>query len=201
MVNNRVRFTLGVAALALGLGSSAALAQFPGGGGASARPIRLVVSGGLTLPAGDLKDTHDSGFHYDASLLLNIPGFPITLRPEASFTRLNLKDAVGGTSGYGSSTDVTQLFAALGNIELPLGGGLYAIAGGGVLNLKTPTSGTTTADLSQSKVTFDAGAGLRFHLGGISGFVEGRMGTASYDQGKFGFSKATLIPITFGLVF
>jgi len=202
MFNNRLRFALGLAALGLGLGGSKALAQLPGGG-ASSRPIRLVVSGGLTLPAGDLKNYHDSGFHYDASLLLNIAGFPLTLRPEASFTRLNLKDPVGtsGASGYGSSTDVTQLFAALGNFELPLGGGLYVIAGGGVLSIKTPTGGTTSADLSQSRVTFDAGAGLRFHLGGIGGFVEGRMGTASYDQGKFGYSKATLIPITFGLVF
>lgn len=202
MFSNRLRLVLGLVVLGLGVGRSTALAQFPGRG-TSTRPIQLVVSGGLSLPAGDLKDFHDTGFHYDASLLLNIAGFPLTLRPEASFTRLGLKDSLSttGSSGYGSSGDVTQLFAALGNIELPLGGGLYVIAGGGMLSIKTPSTGATSVDLSQSRVTFDAGAGLRFHLGGISGFVEGRMGTASYDQQKFQFSKATLIPITFGLVF
>lgn len=180
---------------------STAYAQVPRGD-APSRPVQVVVSGGLSLPAGDLKDFHDTGFHYDASLLINFAGFPLTLRPEASLTRLKLKDPSGGTTASsGSSSDVTQMFAALGNIELPLGGGLYALAGGGVLNLKTPAGSASTADLSQSKVTFDAGAGLRFRLGGISGFLEGRVGTASYDQGKFGFSKATLIPITFGLVF
>jgi len=201
MYFNRLCLVLGLAFLGLGVGHSTALAQFPGGG-MSKRPIQLVISGGLTLPAGDLKDLHDTGFHYDGSLLINIAGFPLTLRPEASFTRLSLKDPVSttGSTGYGSG-DVTQMFAALGNIEVPLGGGLYALAGGGVLNLKTPTSSTATTDISQSKITFDAGAGLRFRLGGITGFVEGRVGTASYDEGKFGFSKATLIPITFGLVF
>ncbi|MEP7346696.1 MAG: hypothetical protein ABI877_15600, partial [Gemmatimonadaceae bacterium] len=195
MFTNRLCLVLGLAALGVGAGSSNALGQMPGG--ASSRPIRLVVSGGLTLPAGDLKDTHDSGFHYDASLLLNIAGIPLTLRPEVTLTRFTLKDpTTQTTSGYGGSGDVTQMLGALGNIELPLGGGLYAIAGGGVLNLKTPTSGASSPDISQSKLTFDAGAGLRFHLGGIGGFVEARVGTASYDQGKFGYSKATFIPIT-----
>jgi hypothetical protein len=65
-----------------------------------------------------------------------------------------------------------------------------------------PGAGTTGGeDESSSKFTFDAGAGFRFALGGARGFVEARVGAASYDQGKFGFSKAQFIPITFGLVF
>ncbi len=166
-------------------GSSLLQAQAPGAG--SNRPIRVVVSGGLTVPSGDLKDLHDTGFHYDASLLVTIAGFPIALRPEVSLTRFSLKDASTSGGSYGSGD--TQMFGALGNLELPLAGGLYVMAGGGVLSLKTP-DGTTSGDLSQSKFTMDAGAGFRFRLGGISGFVEGRVGSASYDQGKVGFSKA-----------
>lgn len=174
-----------------------ATVQAQGRGGANNRPVRVVISGGLTLPSGDLKDLHDTGFHYDAALLVRFAGVPISLRPELSLTRFSLKNAAGsGGSGYGSGD--TQMLGALGNLEVPLAGGLYVMAGGGLLNLKTPDA---TGDISQSKVTFDAGAGLRFNLGSISGFVEGRMGTASYDQGKFGFSKAQFIPITFGLVF
>ena len=202
MLTQRLVLVLGLASIglaAIGLAPSGATAQMPGGGGTS-RPVRLVVSGGLTVPAGDLKDLHDAGFHYDASLLLKFAGIPLTLRPEISFTRFNLKDALGSTAGGYGSGDVTQMLGALGNIEVPLVGGLYAIAGGGVLNLKTPGA-ASGVDISQSKLTFNAGAGLRFHMGGISGFLEGRAGTASYDQGKFGFSKATFIPVTFGLVF
>lgn len=178
--------------------TTAAFAQFPGGG---SRPIRLVVSGGLTLPAGDLKDLHDTGFHYDASLLVNIAGIPLTLRPELTFTRLSLKE-LSGMAGGGSYDDgVTQMFGALGNLELPLLGGLYVLAGGGIMNLKLPDGTGTTSGVSESNFTFDAGAGLRFALGAVSGFVEARVGSASYDQGKFGFTKAQFIPVTFGLVF
>jgi len=185
-------------AFVLSAASSVARAQFPGMGG-STRPISLVVSGGMTLPAGDLGDFHDSGFHYDASLLLNIPGFPLTLRPEFSLTQLKLKNPVLATP---DADDMTSMMAFMGNIEVPLGGGLYVLAGGGLLNMSVPEAlAPDGEEESSNKFTFDAGAGLRFALGGMRGFVEARIGAASYEQGKVGFSKAQFIPITFGLVF
>ena len=175
-----------------------AFAQFPGMTGSS-RPISLVVSGGLTVPAADLGDLHDAGFHYDASLILNIPGFPIALRPEFSLTQFKLKEPVLTTP---DADDVTNMIAFMGNIEVPLGGGLYVLAGGGILSLTVPEAGTGTEGQNSKKFTFDAGAGLRFALGrSVRGFIEARIGAASYDEGKFGFSKAQFIPITFGLVF
>lgn len=191
--------TMAIGLLVLAGSAAVARAQMPG----SSRPISLVLSGGMTVPAGDLADLHDSGFHYDASVIINIPGFPVALRPEFSLTQLNLKDPLGtGGGGYGSD-DVTKMFAAMGNIELPLAGGLYAIAGGGLLSLSMPGAATPggTTDESQARFTFDAGAGYRFKMGGIRGFLEARVGAASYEQGKFGFQKAQFIPITFGLVF
>lgn len=169
----------------------ASLAQMPGMPGGT-RPISIVVSGGLTLPAGDLGDLHDSGFHYDVALLLNLAGFPIMLRPEFSLTQMKLKDPAGTPT---ATSDMTKLMALMGNIELPLAGGLYLLAGGGLLSLDFAGSE------SSSKIGFDAGAGFRFALGGIRAFVEARLGAASYEQGKFGFSKAQFIPVTFGLVF
>lgn len=172
-----------------------ARAQMPG----NTRPINLVISGGMTVPAADLADLHDAGLHFDASLLLNIPGFPLAIRPEFSLTRFKLKDPVlTGTN----TDDVTQMMAAMGNLELPLAGGLYVLAGGGILSLSVPGAATTGGeDESSSKFTFDAGAGFRFAMGSMRGFLEARIGAASYDQGKFGFSKAQFIPVTFGLVF
>jgi hypothetical protein len=177
---------------------SVAEAQF-GGMPGSTRPISVVISGGLTVPAGDLTDYHDAGFHYDASLLINIPGFPLAIRPEFSLTRFRMKEFALPNPGL--TGDVTQMTSILGNLELPLGGGLYVLAGGGILSLKVPGDATGTGEQSSSKLTFDAGAGLRFALGSARGFVEARIGAASYDEGKFGFSKAQFIPITFGLVF
>lgn len=162
------------------------------------RPINLVISGGLTVPAADLGDLHDAGLHFDASLLLNIPGFPVALRPEFSLTRFKLKEPV--LTGP-DTDDVTQMIAAMGNLELPLAGGLYVLAGGGILSLSVPGAATGGTEETSSKFTFDAGAGFRFALGGARGFVEARIGAASYDEGKVGFSKAQFIPVTFGLVF
>ena len=189
-------------AFVLSAASSVARAQFPGMGG-STRPISLVVSGGLTLPAGDLGDFHDSGFHYDASLLLNIPGFPIAFRPEFSLTQFKLKEFAPPPGGGPSSVDdITSMMAFMGNIEVPLGGGLYVLAGGGILNMSVPEAlAPDGEEESSNKFTFDAGAGLRFALGSMRGFVEARIGAASYEQGKVGFSKAQFIPFTFGLVF
>jgi hypothetical protein len=173
-------------------------AQFPGMGGSS-RPISLVISGGLTVPSADLGDLHDAGLHYDAALIFNIPGFPIALRPEFSLTQFKLKDPVLVAPG---ADDVTNMMAFMGNIEVPLGGGLYVLAGGGILSLSSPEALTPDGEEeSSNKFTFDAGAGLRFALGGIRGFVEARIGAASYEAGRMGFSKAQFIPITFGLVF
>jgi hypothetical protein len=173
-------------------------AQFPGMGG-STRPISLVVSGGLTVPSEDLGDLHDAGLHYDAALILNIPGLPIAFRPEFSLTQFKLKEPVLIAP---NADDVTNMMAFMGNIEVPLGGGLYVLAGGGILNMSVPEAlAPDGEEESSKKFSFNAGAGLRFALAGIRGFVEARLGAASYEQGKVGFSKAQFIPITFGLVF
>lgn len=185
--------------LALATGGRVVQAQFPGSAGMSNRPIHLVVSGGLTLPSGELKDFHETGFHYDASLILTLPGFPIAIRPEFSLTKMKLKDT--GLPSFSEGSE-TQMIGAFGNIEIPIAAGLYLIGGVGGVNLKTvlETSGTDI-EKSQTKLAIDAGAGFRFKLGGIAGFVEGRMGSASYDNGVVGYSKAQFIPVTFGLVF
>jgi hypothetical protein len=190
--------TLGIGIACLAAFATNGYAQFPGMAGSS-RPISLVISGGLTVPSADLGDLHDAGLHYDASLILNIPGLPIALRPEFSLTQFKLKDPVLVAPG---ADDVTSMMAFMGNIEVPLGGGLYVLAGGGILNMSVPEAVTPDGEEeSSNKFTFDAGAGLRFALGSIRGFVEARIGAASYEQGKVGFSKAQFIPITFGLVF
>ena len=172
-----------------------ALAQRTG----SARPIRVVVSGGLTLPKGDLKDFHDTGLHADASVLLNLPGFPLTLRPELTLTRLKQKysdvnNLLPNTYAGSDSSQTTQFLGAIGNIEVPLMAGLYVLGGVGVLNLDA-------ASENETKLTINAGAGFRFRLGRTEGFVEARLGTASYNAGVFGYSKAQFIPISFGLAF
>ena len=165
----------------------------------STRPIRFVVTGGMTVPQGDLKKLNELGFHAAGSLLVNIMG--LTLRPELSLTRLKQKALASLATPLPTvdpSTQTTQMLAAMGNIELPLLGGLYVLAGVGLQNLDASTA---TRDLSQSKMLINAGAGFRFHMGPADGYIEARLGKATYDAGKVGYTKAQMIPVSFGLVF
>lgn len=185
--------SLTIASCAISFATSSLVAQ------SSTRPLRFVVTGGMTVPQGDLKTFNDVGFHAAGSLLINIMG--LTLRPELSLTRLKQKALASLATPaptVGASTPSTQMLAAMGNIELPLVGGLFVLAGVGLQNLDASTA---TRDLSQSKVMINAGAGFRFHLGPADGFIEARLGKASYDAGKVGYTKAQMIPVSFGLVF
>ena len=161
-------------------------------------PIQFIVTGGITVPAGDLKDFNDPGFHVAGSLLLKFAG--IHLRPELSLTQFKQKIpslAPPSTSSFSADSDTlqtTQMIGALGNFEMPLFAGVYLIAGVGALSLDTQVN-------SQTKVTFNGGAGWRFQIWRIGGFVEGRYGSASYEGGTLGYSGAQFIPISFGLIF
>lgn len=182
-------------------------AQVPGSSG---RPISIVFSGGATVPTGSFKEYHDFGFHGDVSVLLRLFGAGIRLRPEITYGRFSVKDAIQsalkGTSGAGtsnaaySSADVSTLLGAFGNIEFPLVGGLYLLGGVGAVGLSSEVT-TSTTPLSETKLSYNGGAGLRFKIGGISGFVEGRLANLAVEKGAALFKDVKTIPVSFGLVF
>lgn len=198
--------------------SSRVLAQGMAG---SSRPISLVVSGGATVPTGAFKDYNDLGVHADVSVIVRLMGLGIRLRPEISYGRFSLKNdyqppalqvspgvatfarstsAVGATSRYGGTADASTLLGLLGNVELPLAAGLYVLVGVGGTNIKSGAS-VTAEDVSLTALSYNGGAGFRFHLGGVSGFVEGRVSSLSLDKGKALFKEVRTIPVTFGIVF
>ncbi len=208
-----------------GLATVPAWAQGP----ASTRPVSVVVAGGASVPVGGFKDYNDLGVHADVSLLLRFAGQSFRLRPEFSYARFSLKNAstiytnvlasrsaganraVSGSLAAGSSFDVatsaaygsgdaSTLLGLLGNIELPLAGGLYVLAGVGATSVKSGASSSAT-DVSQTALTYNGGAGIRFRLGGISGFIEGRLKDIAVDKGKALFSDVKTLPVSFGLVF
>lgn len=192
-----------------------ASAQFTG----NTRPVSLVVSGGATVPTGKFKDYHNLGLHADASLLVNLFGQALRLRPELTYGRFALSDKIKSTLGLSSlanaallpghraqaaaaysSDAVSTLLGGFGNIEVPIAGGLYVLAGIGAVDLKTDATGTGSS-ISATNLSYNGGAGVRFKLGGIAGFVEGRLSNIAVDKGKALFSDVRTIPVTFGLVF
>ena len=95
---------------------------------------------------------------------------------------------------------VSTLLGGFGNVEIPLAGGLYALAGIGAVGPSTDvTSGGRS--LSTTNLSCNGGAGLRFNLGVIAGFIERRLAGISVDEGKALFRDVRTVPVTFGLVF
>lgn len=204
-----------LAAAALCFAPVALHAQFSG----TKRPVSLIVSGGATVPTGSFKDYHDLGVHADVSVLLNILGQGLRLRPELTYGRFSISDKLksslglsratrgallpngrASTSAAYSTESVSTLLGGFGNIELPLAGGLYVLAGIGAIDLTTDAT-TTGSSLSTTQISYNGGAGLRFKLGGIAGFVEGRLTDIAVDKGKALFKDVRTVPVTFGLVF
>lgn len=180
------------------------------GAGPSGRPISIVFSGGATVPTGSFKEYHDLGMHGDVSVLLRLFGAGIRLRPEVTYGRFSVKDAIrsallgtggAGTSGASySSADVSTVLGAFGNIEFPLVGGLYLLGGVGAVGLSSDVT-TSSKPLSETKLSYNGGAGLRFKIAGISGFVEGRLANLAVEKGAALFKDVKTIPVSFGLVF
>jgi len=195
--------------LACALLPSRAPAQAAGG----TRPISVVVSGGATVPTGSFKDYHDLGLHADVSLLLNLLGRSLRLRPELTYGRFALSDDIRsalqlarqGASGsatsaaYGSDA-VSTLLGGFGNIEVPLAGGLYVLAGVGAVGLSTDAT-TGGQSINTTNLSYNGGAGVRFKIGSIAGFLEGRLTGISVDKGKALFKDVRTVPVTFGFVF
>lgn len=181
----------------------------------SPRAVQVVVSGGLQLPMGGFADAHDLGYHADASVIFRAFG-NLRLRPELTYARFQVKEVLTGALAQrlaagglgGAARDVytdaaSSLMGGLANIEVPLGSGgfqPFILAGVGAVNFKTDV-GSTSEALSETKMSLNVGAGVRFRLGGIGGLIEARLNDVPSDGAKAYFKSVRTIPVTFGLVF
>lgn len=186
-----------------------------------ARSVAGIVSAGAAIPTGSFKAHHDVGFHADISALVRLAGQGLRLRPEVSVARFAIKGPIGvvvplsvdpadGTLARAAGARVapddegtsgaSTLLTFLGNIELPLARGAYLIGGVGATRVSSEAndSGDTR---QQTALTYIGGAGVRFRLGSIGGFVEARLQNLSADDATFSFNSVRTIPVTIGIVF
>jgi opacity protein-like surface antigen len=210
-----MRFTrsLQAAAVLVGVVGTAAGAQ------GSTRPLQLVVAGGAAVPTGGFKDYHDLGVQADVGVLINVFGRSLRLRPQVTYARFKLKDALqyqtalqtlaGGAvvardvvAGYGSE-QLSRLLGGFANIEIPLGPeGFQPFLLGGVGAVDVQTDANSTGSrVSFNKASFNVGAGVRFKLGAIAGVLEARLNDVPSNDAKAYFKGVQTIPVTFGLVF
>jgi hypothetical protein len=133
--------------------------------------------------------------------------FGVHFRPELSYVRFpgQLLRALTAmpTTGHTATPDpFSTLLGGFANLEVPLSSGNvqpYLLGGLGAVNL---TSDVGMVDqISDVKASVNLGAGLRFRLGSISGFVEARLNNVAAGDPQAVFKDLRSIPVSFGVVF
>ena len=174
----------------------------------AARPARAQASlgfgGGVTYPVGDFHTAYTSGYNLLTTIDLHAPGVPLGFRVDGMYNRFG-----GNGQVFGSAAPHSQIWAITGNLVVNLvhtPGDLvvpYFIGGAGYYNssfenflrgstVTIPGVGSThTADFG-----INGGVGVRFDVGTLRLFVEGR-----YHNVLGGHSPVRLIPLTVGVTF
>lgn len=145
--------------------------------------LSLGLMGGAALPRGDFGDAFDTGWHAQAALGLRFPLVPVGLRVEGTYA--SFPSNVDGLS------DATVLgLGATGVYDLPVPLVTPYLLGG---------VGYYRAELedTENKFGWNAGAGVRLRLPGLTPFIEARY----YSIDLPGSARMEYLPVTIGLTF
>lgn len=171
----------------------AALLMTPAMVSAQSSAVGFGVSGGLSVPTGDLGDGVDAGYSIAGHVFLK-PSSMKTLRfrGDVSFDRFAYKGNVDGN---------LRSLGFVGNalLDLSSSGGVkpYVLGGVGLFNGKgTSEVGAVSVSKSSTDVGIQVGGGLNFQLSGFSTFLEAKYVNVFSDPNSTGY-----IPITFGVRF
>jgi hypothetical protein len=153
----------------------------------------ILVSGGLSIPVGDLSDGANSGYNVNVGLNFGAPIIPVGARIEGGLNSFNLK------GGGGDVRMVSGTANAILNLG-PTSAAPYLIGGLGIYNrrISSTFAGITSAD-TKNVAGVNIGGGLRFPLGALSTFVEARYHAMLGNTNEA--TKFQFIPITFGVSF
>ncbi|MEO7996706.1 MAG: outer membrane beta-barrel protein [Gemmatimonadaceae bacterium] len=165
----------------------------------TARPVSFGVSGGASIPMGDLSDGVDVGYNIGAHVLLSPASMQmLAFRGDVSLDSWKLKN---------NSKASFRALDVMGNVILKSSSAMaikpYAIGGLGLVNSRasatsTVVGGTTVTVESQSKSNLgvQVGGGLEFQLSGFTTFIEAKFVNAFTQD-----NSTTWIPVTFGIRF
>jgi Outer membrane protein beta-barrel domain len=153
--------------------------------------VTFGVSGGLTLPIGDLGDAYGSGFNLQGHANYKPSSLPFGLRGDVGFwTTAGKTVNLGGISG--KSKGITWI-SGTANVVYNFEGAKdatfvpYVIGGAGLYN-GSQSIGT--------KFGVNGGGGVTFKLSGFDAFAEARFHNIFTDN-----ITARIIPISFGINF
>jgi len=171
----------------------AALMMTPAMVSAQSSAVGFGLSGGLSVPTGDLGDAVDAGYSVAGHVFLKPSSMKsLRFRGDVSFDRWAYKGNIDGNS---------RVLGFVGNaiLDLSTNGGVkpYVLGGLGAYNGKSTTEvGSVNVSSSSTDVGIQVGGGLNFQLSGFSTFLELKYVNIFTENNSTGF-----IPITFGVRF
>lgn len=145
------------------------------------KPFSLGISGGASIPTGDLSQFANTGYNVGGHVALGTPALPISFRGDVNYDNF-------GAKGTGSSNAHIWSYTANAVYEVPTMTGIRPYVIGGI--------GGFTPGVSGTKFGFDVGGGLTIPLSGFNAFVEAR-----YNRFNDGGGSTSFVPITFGVMF
>ena len=171
--------------------------------GVAQRAVLVGFGGGQSFPTGEFGTDTKPGMNIGGFLQYRAPDKLVGLRGELSWHRNDMKEAALAEVGADPSTTGYwgTLYLGLSGVleRMPRDGamGWYLLAGGGVYQIKpTISQAGIETSVSETKPGFNAGAGLRFRIGGGSLYVEARYHGLKVDETNY-----TFLPFTAGIAF
>jgi len=156
------------------------------------KTVSFGVSGGLSLPMGDLGDVASSGYNITGHVFFKPSALQaVRLRADVSFDRWDYKDVVvfdGSTRSLGFVGNVVYDFPMESSTSIMRP---YVLGGLGIYNGKNSDTDETDTNLG-----IQFGGGLNFQLSGFSTFAEAKFVNVFGDGGS-----ARYVPVTFGVRF
>ena len=171
----------------------AALMMTPAMVSAQSSAVDFGVSGGLSVPTGDLGDAVDAGYSIAGHVFLKSSSMKsLRFRGDVSYNGFDYKNIDASYRSLG--------FVGNALVDLSTNGGVkpYVLGGLGAFNGKRSTQIGSAAVVSTSStdVGIQVGGGLNFQLSGFSTFLEVKYVNVFTDNNSAGY-----IPITFGVRF
>jgi opacity protein-like surface antigen len=148
------------------------------------RALSLGISGGLSLPMGEMADFQGTGYHVAGHANINSASLPFEILLDGTYHSFDAKSgaAFGEKFSYfGAGASAAYVFPGL--TMRP-----YLLGGVGMFFGKADVPGAE----SESEFGFSAGGGLRFVLSGFNSFLQARVNIVG---------DHTFVPISFGVVF
>ncbi len=158
------------------------------------QPVSFGVSGGLSLPMGDLGDVAKSGYNITGHAYFKPASLSsVRLRGDVSFDRFDYEGADATTRLLGLAGNAIYDFPAPStSIVRP-----YLLGGVGLSNTRTSTkAGRIEVAGSDTNLGLQVGGGLTFQLSGFSTFAEAKL-VSVFTDGQ----STRYIPVTFGVRF